>query len=55
MFNTKKLVAGGLALAGLAIAGYRAYELNKLRKELEEEQIIEVQPEKVETVEPSRK
>ena len=48
--NAKKLIAGGLAILGIVATGYRAYELRKLKKSMEE-QIIEVTPEKVEEVE----
>lgn len=44
----RSIVIGGLTVAGLAVAGYRAYELKKLRKAIKEEQIIEIEPEKVE-------
>lgn len=47
MKNVKKLVVGGLAAAGLIVAGYRTYELRKLRKAVEEE-VIDIEPEKVE-------
>lgn len=46
----RSLVLGGLALAGLAVVGYRTYEVVKLRKAIQEEQIIEIEPEKVEEV-----
>lgn len=47
--NAKKLIFGGLTLMGVtAMAAYRTYELKKLRKAIEEEQIIEIQAEKVE-------
>ena len=44
------VVLGGLTMIGLAMTGYRAYELKKLRKAIQEEQIIEIEPEKVEEV-----
>lgn len=50
MKDVKKFIIGGLALMGLAATGYRAYELRKLKKEIEEEQIIEIEAEKVEEV-----
>lgn len=47
--NAKKLIFGGLTLVGVtAMAAYRTYELKKLRKAIEEEQIIEIQAENVE-------
>lgn len=47
--NAKKLIVGGLTLVGvIAMAAYRTYELKKLKKAIEEEQIIEIQAEKVE-------
>lgn len=50
--NMKKVIFGGLTLIGVAgMAAYRTYELKKLRKAIEEEQIIEIQAEKVEEVE----
>lgn len=49
--NAKKLIFGGLTLVGVtAMAAYRTYELKKLRKAIEEEQIIEIQAENVEEV-----
>lgn len=50
MKDMRKAIIGGLALVGLAVTSYRAYELKKLRKEIQEEQIIEIEPEKVEEV-----
>lgn len=50
MNNVKKLIFGGITAVGLAVAGYRTYELRKLRKSIEEEQIIDVEPEKVEEI-----
>lgn len=44
MIDAKKVVVGGLAILGLTIAGYRAYELKKLQKAVEEDQIIEIEP-----------
>lgn len=50
--NAKKLIFGGLTLIGVtAMAAYRTYELRKLKKAIEEEQIIEIEAEKVEEVE----
>lgn len=47
--NAKKLIFGGLTFVGVtAMAAYRTYELKKLKKAIEEEQIIEIQAEKVE-------
>lgn len=50
MKDMTKAIIGGLSLVGLAIAGYRTYELTKLRKEIKEEEIIEIEPEKAEEV-----
>lgn len=50
MKDMTRAIIGGLTLVGIAVAGYRAYELKKIRKTLEEEQIIEIEPEKVEEV-----
>lgn len=50
MKTVKRAVIGGLALLGLTgMAAYRAYELKKIQKSLED-QVIEITPEKVETV-----
>ena len=46
----RSIVLGGLTLAGIVVAGYRTYEIIKLRKAIQEEQIIEIEPEKVEEV-----
>ena len=52
MDNFKRsLVLGGLTLLGVAVAGYRTYEIMKLRKAIQEEQVIDVTPEKVEEIE----
>lgn len=48
MKNLAKTVIGGLSLVGLAVAGYRTYELKKIRKAIQEEQVIDIEPEKVE-------
>lgn len=50
MKNLKSTIVGGLALVGLAVAGYRAYEIKKIRKAIEEEQIIDVTADKIEEV-----
>lgn len=42
------IVLGGLTMVGLALTGYRVHEIRKLRKEIQEEQIIEIEPEVVE-------
>lgn len=42
------IMLGGLTMIGLAMTGYRAYEIRKIRKEIQEEQIIEIEPEVVE-------
>ena len=44
------IVLGGLAIAGLAATGYRVHEIKKIRKAIQEEQIIEIKPEEVEEV-----
>lgn len=54
MIDAKKVIIGGLTVIGIAIAGYRAYELRKLQKAIEEEQIIDIEPEVIE-VESSQK
>lgn len=46
--NIRKAIVGGLTLIGVAVVGYRTYELRKLRKEIQEEGIIDIEPEKVE-------
>jgi hypothetical protein len=50
MIKTMKrsLVLSGLVLASAVVAGYRTYELRKIKKALQEEQIIDIEPEKVE-------
>lgn len=49
MKNLKRIIVlGGLTIAGLAATGYRVYEIKKIRKAIQEEQIIEIEPEKVE-------
>lgn len=51
MDNFKRsLVLGGLTLLGVAVAGYRTYEIMKLRKAIQEEQVIDVTPDKVEEI-----
>lgn len=47
MKNIAGAVIGGLTLVGIAVAGYRTYELRKLRKEIQEEEIIEIEAEPV--------
>lgn len=45
----RSIVLGGLVVAGVVAAGYRAYELKKLRKEIEaEENVIDIKPEAIE-------
>ena len=46
MKDLKRLIIGGLSLVGLAIAGYRTYELKKLHKELNKENTIDIEPKK---------
>lgn len=46
--NIRKAIVRGITLIGVAVAGYRTYELRKLRKEIQEEDIIDIEPEKVE-------
>ena len=49
--NAKKMIVGGLTLIGVVgMTAYRTYELRKLKKAIEEEQIIEIEAEKVEEV-----
>lgn len=45
----KSIILGGITLAGLAIAGYRAYELRKLQT-VKEEVVIEIDPEPAENL-----
>lgn len=54
MKNVAKAIIGGLSIVGLAVAGYRTYELKKIRKEIEQQQIIEIEAEHA-TEEASRK
>lgn len=42
------VVLGGLTMIGLAMTGYRVYEIKKIRKAIQDEQIIEIEPEVVE-------
>jgi len=44
MKEMSRLIVGGLTLVGLAVAGYRTYELKKIRKSIQEEQIIDIEP-----------
>lgn len=55
MKDLAKAVIGGLSLVGLAVAGYRTYELKKIRKAIQEEQIIDIEPEQVEESKTTRK
>lgn len=48
MKDLKRLIIGGLSILGLTAVGYRTYELRKLRKEIKEEEIIDIQPEVIE-------
>lgn len=48
MKNIAKAIVGGLTLVGLAAVSYRAYEVKKLKKEVNEGEIIETEPEKEE-------
>lgn len=48
MKDMTRAIIGGLTLVGVVVAGYRTYELRKLRKEIQEENIIDIEPEKVE-------
>ena len=48
MKDITKAIIGGVAIFGLAITGYRAYNLKKLQSAVQEEQIIDIEPEKVE-------
>ena len=47
MKNMKRsLILGGLTIIGIAVAGYRAYELRKLQT-VKEEVVIKIDPEPV--------
>ena len=48
--NTKKLIVGGITLIGLVLAGYRTYELKKIKKAIQEEDIIEIEAEDIEEI-----
>ena len=48
MKGMTKAVIGGLSLVGLAVVGYRTYELRKIQTETEAENIIDIEPQKVE-------
>ena len=48
MNNVRKLIIGSLSILGLTAVGYRTYELRKLRKEIKEEEVIDIQPEVIE-------
>lgn len=48
MKDMTRAIIGGLTLVGVVVAGYRTYELRKLRKEIQEENVIDIEPEKVE-------
>lgn len=41
---TRSIIIGGLTIAGAATAVYRAYKLKKLREELKEQEIIDIDP-----------
>lgn len=49
MLGARKVIIGGLVTIGAVIAGYRTYELRKIQKAVQGEQIIDIEPEKVET------
>lgn len=49
MIDAKKVVIGGLTAIGLVMAGYRMYELRKLKKSVEEDRVIEIEVENVES------
>ena len=50
MNNVKRFITlGSLTMIGLALTGYRVYEIKKLKKAMEE-QVIEVTPEKIEEI-----
>lgn len=40
----RTIMVGGLVLASMAVAGYRTYQLNKLRTEPKEEIVIDIEP-----------
>lgn len=48
MNNVRKLIIGSLAILGLTAAGYRTYEIRKLRKELKQDEVIDIEPEVIE-------
>ena len=48
MKDMTKMIVGGLTLVGLAVTGYRAYEIKKLRDAVKEDQVIDIEPSKVE-------
>lgn len=50
MKDMTRFIVGGLTLVGLAVAGYRTYELKKIRKAIQEEEIIEIEPQSVEEI-----
>lgn len=41
---TRSIIIGGLTIAGAATAAYRAYKLKKLREELKEQEVIDIEP-----------
>lgn len=41
---TRSIIVGGLTIAGAATAVYRAYKLKKLREELMQQEIIDIEP-----------
>ena len=51
---TRKLITCGLAIVGIAAAGYRAHKIKKLQEQFQEESIIDITPEEIQD-EPSRK
>lgn len=46
--DLKAIVLGGFIIVGVTLASYRAYELKKLRDSMQNETIIEIEPDKVE-------
>lgn len=40
----RSIIVGGLVLASMAVAGYRTYQLNKLRSDAKEGIIIDIEP-----------
>lgn len=50
----KSIILGGLTVAGIVTASYRAYKLKKLRDELQEQEVIDISPEVPEEANPQK-